>query len=188
MRHKVFLARYAQWYAIMIEPHVHVIAALAVCSRIADVWTTWLVTPTLKLEANSLARRFGWPFALLTILLGFVAYLSPALGVIVLTASFMVAASNASKIVTAKALGEDEMLAMSQRVMLATPPWPGLLYMLMPGIFIGALGGALLLFYPRGTQWGYYFGVGMLTYALAIFIWYPVRYFRVRSGTRKLSE
>jgi len=172
----------------MIDPYVHVIAGLAVCSRIADVWTTWLVTPTLKLEANSLARRFGWPYALLTILVGFVAYLSPTLGVIVLTTSFMVAASNASKILTAKALGEDELAAMSQRVTLATPPWPGLLYMVLPGIFIGVLGGTLLFFYPLATQWGYYFGLGMLTYALAVFIWYPLRYFRVRAELKNKHE
>jgi hypothetical protein len=172
----------------LIEPYVHVIAGLAVCSRIADVWSTYLVTPTLKLEANSLARRFGWPFALLTILVGLVAYLSPAAGVIVLTTSFMVAASNASKIVTAKAIGEDEMAAMSRRVMLATPPWPGLLYMILPGIFVGILGGALLFFYPLATQWGYYFGLGMLTYALAIFIWYPLRYFRVRTELKNEND
>lgn len=169
----------------MIESDVHVIAALAVCSRIADVWTTYLVTPTLKLEANSLARRFGWPFALLTIPVGLLAYLSPALGVIVLTASFMVAASNAAKIVTARALGEVEMVALSRRIMQATPPWPGLLYLVMPGIFVGALGGALLLFYPLGSQWGYYFAVGMLTYAAAIFIWYPLGYFRARAHAHK---
>lgn len=166
----------------MIEPYVHVIAGLAVCSRIADVWTTYLVTPTLKLEANSLARRFGWPFALLTIPVGFIAYLSPAVGVIVLTTSFMVAASNAAKIVTAKALGENELAALSRRVILATPPWPGLLYMLLPGIFVAVLGFSLLYFYPLGSQWGYYFALGMLTYALAIFIWYPLGYFRVRAS------
>ena len=69
----------------MFEPYVHVIAALAVISRIADVLSTYLVTPTLKLEANSIARRFGWWYALLTILIGFVPYVSPALGVVVLT-------------------------------------------------------------------------------------------------------
>ncbi len=61
----------------MIDGHVHVIAGLAVCSRAADVWTTHLVTPTLKLEANPIARRFGWKLALLTILVGLVAYASP---------------------------------------------------------------------------------------------------------------
>jgi hypothetical protein len=170
---------------ITIEPYVHVIAGLAVCSRIADVWTTYQVTPTLKLEANSLARRFGWPFALLTIFVGLVPYVSPPLGVIVFTASFMVAASNASKIVMAKALGEDELEALIRRVFLATPPWPGLLFLVMPGVFSGALGGGLLFFYRDASRWGYYFGLGMLAYALAIFVWYPVRYFRVRAEAGK---
>jgi hypothetical protein len=169
----------------MIEPFVHVIAGLAVCSRIADVGTTYLVTPTLKLEANSVARRFGWRFALLTIAVGLVPYVWPQLGVIVLTVSFMVAASNASKIVGAKALGEDEMAAFLRRVLLATPPWPGLLFLVMPGIFVGMLGASLLLFYHEETEWGYYFGVGLVLYAVAVFVWYPVTYFRVRAEARK---
>lgn len=165
----------------MIETQVHVIAGLAVCSRIADVWTTYQVSPTLKLEANSVAHRLGWRFALLTILVGLAAYLSPPLGVIIFTASFIVAASNASKIMMAKAIGEDELAALSQRVILATPPWPGLFFMVTPGLFIGLLGGSLLFFYPAGPQWGHFVGVGMLVYAFAVFVWYPVRYFRVRA-------
>lgn len=168
----------------MTEGYVHLLAALTVCSRVADVWTTYLVSPTLKLEANPIARRFGWKFALLTILIGFVPYVSPTAGVIVLTASFLVAASNASKIVMAKALGEDELAALSRRMILATPPWPGLLYMVMPGICMAAFGGSMLLFYPQPTEWAYYFGVGVLAYAFAIFIWYPIRYFRVRADVK----
>ncbi|MBI2300860.1 MAG: hypothetical protein HYU66_18275, partial [Armatimonadetes bacterium] len=54
--------------------YVHIIAGLAVCSRIADVWTTYLVTPTLKLEANALARRLGWWFAVPSIGVGLLTY------------------------------------------------------------------------------------------------------------------
>src|ERR1041384_5615345 len=169
----------------MIETYVHVIAGLAVCSRVADVWTTYQVSPTLKLEANALARRFGWRFALLTILAGLVPYVWPPVGVAVLTMSLLVSASNASKIVMAKALGEDELAALVRRVLLATPPWPGLLFLVMPGIFSGALGGSLLLFYHDASEWGYYFGLGMLAYAVAEFVWYPVRYFRVRAEAKR---
>jgi hypothetical protein len=165
-----------------------VIAALVVCSRIADFWTTYQVTPTLKLETNVLVSRFGWRFAILTLLAGMVPYLSPPLGVMILTTSFIVAAFNASKIVTAKAIGEDELAALARKVMLATPPWPGLLFMVMPGVFIGVLGGCLLFFYPEGTQWGFYFGLGLIAYALSIFVWYPVHYFRVRSKARNTSN
>jgi hypothetical protein len=169
----------------LIEPYVHVIAGLAVCSRLADVLTTYLVTPNLKLEANSIARRLGWWYAWLTVPVGLVAYASPALGVVILTMSFMVAAANASKILTARALGEEEMAALSRRVIGATPPWPGLLFMLMPGIFVAILGGTLIYFYPLANQWGHYFGLGLLVYALAIFVWYPLNYLRMRKHMKQ---
>jgi hypothetical protein len=169
----------------VIESYVHGIAALAVCSRIADVWTTYQVTPTLKLEANSFVSRFGWRFALLTILAGVIPYFSPPLGVIIFTMSFMVAAFNASKIFMAKALGEDELAALIHKAILATPPWPGLLFLVMPGIFIGILGVSMLFFYSQETQWGYYFGIGMLAYAFVVFVWYPTHFFRVRREAGK---
>lgn len=167
---------------------VHVIAALAVLSRLADVWTTYMVTPTLKLEANSVVSRFGWWYALLTIFVGFIPYYSPPVGVVVLTMSFMVAAANASKIFTARAIGEAEMAALSRRVIQAMPPWPGLFYLVSPGFFVVMLGGSILYFYPLQTQWAHYFGVGMLIYAMAIFLWYPIRYFRVRRQLAKTPE
>lgn len=170
------------------QTEVHVIAALAVTSRLADLLTTYLVSPNLKLEANSLARRFGWWYAWLTVLIGFIPYISPAAGIVVLTASFMVAASNASKILMARALGEEELAALSQRVLQVTPFWPGILFMVMPGIFIAALAGSLLYFYPSETQWGYYFAIGMLTYAFAVFVWYPLRYFRLRKKLREVGR
>jgi hypothetical protein len=169
----------------MIDEYVHVIAGLAVCSRVADVWTTYLVSPTLKLEANPVARRFGWKFAFLTILVGLVAYVSPQMGVVLLTTSFLVAASNSSKIVMAKAMGEEQLAAFSRRVILDTPPWPGLLFLVMPAFFIAMLGGSVLFFYPQPPEWGYFFGLGMLAYAGAIFLWYPVRYFHVRAEAKK---
>ncbi len=169
----------------MAEPYVHVIAALTTCSRIADVWTTYLVTPNLKIEANSLVRKLGWRFALLTILVGLVPYYSPPLGIVILTASFMVAASNASRIVTAKVLGEEELAALMLRVIVETPPWPGLLYLVLPAIFVAVLGASLLFFYPAPQHWGYYFALGMLSYAFAMFVWYPVHYFRIRKHAGK---
>lgn len=160
---------------------VNVIAAIAITSRLADLLTTYLVSPTLKMEANWLARRFGWRFAWLTVLAGLIPYVSLTAGVVVLTASFMVAAANASKIVMARAIGEDEMLALSERILQATPLWPGIIYMTLPGVFVAALAGSLLYFYPSSTQWAYYFAVGLITYALAVFVWYPLRFLRMRA-------
>jgi hypothetical protein len=162
------------------EFSVNEVAALAVCSRVADIWTTYMVTPTLKIEANSIARRLGWPYALLTILAGLLTYVWEPFGIVLLTASFLIAASNASKIVMAKALGEDELAALSRRVILATPPWPGLVYLVLPGVFVGVVGGLLDLYY-EDLGFAHYVGLGMLLCAAAIFVWFPVRYFRARS-------
>ncbi|HEY2773455.1 MAG TPA: hypothetical protein VGK20_05330 [Candidatus Binatia bacterium] len=167
---------------------VHVIAALAVCSRLADVGTTYLVTPTLKLEANAIVRRFGWRFGALTVVLGLFAYVSPPFGIVIATMSFIVAAFNSSKILMARALGEDEMVEIGRRVFLATPPWPGLLYLVMPGIFIAVPAVMLLQFYPDASEWGYYFALGMLGYSLAVFVHYPVRFFRVRAQAKKAGR
>ncbi|MEJ2359936.1 MAG: hypothetical protein P8Z75_00715 [Gammaproteobacteria bacterium] len=166
------------------QTEIHVIASLAVISRLADLLTTYLVSPRLKLEANSLARRFGWWYAWLTVPIGLIAYVSPGAGIVVMTASFMVAASNAAKILMARALGEDGMVALSHRILLEIPPWPALLFMVLPGVFVAALAGSLLYFYPSPHQWAYYFGVGMLTYVFAMFVWYPLQYFRQRAKLR----
>jgi hypothetical protein len=46
----------------------HVIAFLLLLARIGDVGSTYLISPTLKLEANPIIRRLRWPFAGITIL------------------------------------------------------------------------------------------------------------------------
>lgn len=170
------------------QVNVHVLVALAVLSRLADIWTTYMVTPTLRLEANSVVRRFGWWYGAFTVLIGFIPYYSPPVGVVVITMSFMVAASNASKIFTARAVGEEEMAAMSRRVIQAMPPWPGLLYMVTPGFFVTMLGCSILYLYPQPNQWGHYIGMGMIIYAFAIFLWYPLRYVSVRRKLAKSSN
>ena len=62
----------------------HLIALLVLVSRIGDVGTTYLITPTLKLEANPIARKLRWPFAIATLALAFLPYWSVPLALIVL--------------------------------------------------------------------------------------------------------
>ncbi len=57
----------------------------------------------------------------------------------------------------------------------------------MPAFLYAALGGSILFLYPDGSEWGYYIGIGMFAYALAIMVWYPIRYFRVRAEAKQLS-
>ena len=62
----------------------HFLAALVLLSRIGDVLSTYLVSPTLLLESNAFVRRWGWPVALLSLLFCFVPYYNTAVGVVVL--------------------------------------------------------------------------------------------------------
>jgi hypothetical protein len=43
----------------------HFLCVVMLISRIGDITTTYLATPTLKLEANPIMRLLRWPFAIL---------------------------------------------------------------------------------------------------------------------------
>ena len=45
------------------ESFEHALCGLILLSRLADIGTTSLITPQLKLEANPIMRRLGWRFA-----------------------------------------------------------------------------------------------------------------------------
>jgi hypothetical protein len=76
----------------------HSLAALILVARIGDIASTYLATPRLVLEANPIARRLGWPFALLTLLLALAPYYNTAAGVLVLVPSLLVASRNCGSI------------------------------------------------------------------------------------------
>lgn len=72
------------WYAF----------GFALAGRVLDVMSTFLVTPTLRLEGNWLAHRFGWKYVLASVLLALFAFASPFLGIVVGTMSCVMAFSN----------------------------------------------------------------------------------------------
>ena len=86
----------------------HLLCILILVSRLGDIGSTYLVTPKLKLEANPIVRKFGWWFAIATMLLCLIPYYSTGMGIIVLIPSLMVSASNTAKIWFARAYGESE--------------------------------------------------------------------------------
>jgi hypothetical protein len=45
----------------------HVLCGLLLVSRIGDVLSTYLLTPSLALEANPVVRKLGWRFAVLSL-------------------------------------------------------------------------------------------------------------------------
>ncbi|WP_297926413.1 hypothetical protein [Metallibacterium sp.] len=83
----------------------------ALLGRLLDIFSTWLASPTLKLEGNGFIRRFGWPYALLTILAAFLTFVQPGFGVIIGTVSYILAFSNMrSAMMVRYAGGEDALL------------------------------------------------------------------------------
>jgi hypothetical protein len=147
----------------------HLLCGLILISRIGDIGSTYLVTPSLKLEANPIARKLGWKFAWLTLLVCLVPYYSTALGVVVLVPSLLVSASNTSKIWFIRAYGESEYQALVRRLAKGSKLSHALAAVMASALFIALAALVLLFLCPDQTRdWGYWFGIGLMTYAFAI--------------------
>ncbi len=167
----------------------HVLCGLILVARIGDIGSTYLVTPTLKLEGNPVARKLGWPFALATLLVCFVPYYDVALGVVVLVPSLLVSAANANKIWTAKALGEEglhnSMLEAARkgslRVALACL-YGSCGFTLLTGIVL------VVLCPDPARNWGYWFGLGIVVYGIARIVHGTAFYIRMFGKARSGAE
>jgi len=145
----------------------HVLAALVLVSRLADVGSTYLASPGLLLEANPIARRIGWPFAMLTLGVCLLPYYSTATGVAVLTVSFLVAGSNLSRCWVMRALGEREYRTMLERAV-SRARLSTTVAFILASASCPAVVGALLVSLSAATEWGYWFGIGIVLYAIGI--------------------
>lgn len=146
---------------------VHWLAALLLLSRLGDVLSTYLSTPTLKLEGNAVVRRLGWPFAWLSLAVALLPYYSPAVGVAALTTSLFVTGSNLTRGWFARAIGEEEYHALLLRALARTRLQRVLAFLWGGAASIG-LAGVLLVIWSETFEWGYWFGIGIILYALAI--------------------
>jgi hypothetical protein len=166
----------------------HVLCALILLGRLGDIISTWLITPRLDLEANPLVRKLGWRFAVLTVLLCFVPYASPILGVMLVPPFLMVSGSNISKIWMVRAVGEKAVLQNSVQAARNSTFRGAVTCALLSGnLFI--LTGLVLVYLVRlevpRTQVSWlaeYFGYGIATFGLAILIhgtFYLRRIFRL---------
>lgn len=167
------------------DAFTHLLALLVLLSRVGDIASTRLVTPRLTLEANALVRRFGWPFGYATLLLAVVPYASPPAGIAILTASLFVTAANLSRGWFGRALGEDEYYALLLRVARRSRRRDALAFTAAAAALL-ALSGLFLMGVSGGaTTAAFWFGVGIVAYALAIAIHgstFIVRVFRQASG------
>jgi hypothetical protein len=150
----------------------HVLCVLILIGRIGDLGSTYLITPTLKLEMNPVIRKLRWKFALTSLALCLVPYYSTSLGVMVLVPSLLVSASNTAKIWMVRALGEDRHLEI-----LYTAARSARLSHAIAGIWVSqtflALVGLLLLFLSPDPErdWGFWIALGILIYAAVIAVY-----------------
>ena len=149
-------------------------------SRLADIGTTYLVSPQLKLEANPIARRLGWWYAWASLLIAFFAYVGTGIAVAALVASLLVSASNASRIWVSRAIGESELHLFSVRAAAKAKPSSAVASMLMSSFLIALFAGVIFVFYPDQNDWGYWLGYGVMLYAIITATYNPLAFFRAR--------
>jgi hypothetical protein len=156
------------------------LCGLILLARIGDIGSTYLVTPTLKLEANPIIKRLGWWFAVATLLVCLVPYYSTALGIIVLIPSLMVSVSNIGKIWIARALGEGEYYELLLRTAKRSRLSHALLPTIAAAMFLALIGLTLILLCPDlDKDWGYWFGLGFLAHAFVIGFYGSLFYVRL---------
>ena len=146
----------------------HTVAVLLLVSRLADVLSTRLVTPTLRLEANPFVRQLGWRFAVSSLLLALIPYFMLPVGIAILAASLLVSASNFSRGWLAHAVGEDTYEELLMRAGQTGRRRTALDFVLTGGGFACLAG--LILMWLSGSQDhpAHWFGFGIVVYGGAV--------------------
>ena len=86
----------------------HTLAVLLFVSRAGDVGSTYLLTPTLRLETNPIVRRLGWWWALASFAVCAVPYWSLELAVMLVVPFLLVSAANTAQVWAVRTMGEGE--------------------------------------------------------------------------------
>jgi hypothetical protein len=149
----------------------HFLAAALLLARLADIGSTRLATPNLRLEMNPLARKLGWPFAWATLglcVLPYVADWGSAVALPVIVMSLFVSASNLSRAWVMRSVGEEEYLAFMRGAFARARP--RLVYgsIAVSGALTASAGLLLMLFYPDPEAWAHDFALGIVLYAAAL--------------------
>jgi len=159
----------------------HFLALALLLARGGDILSTWLVTPRLELEANGLARRLGWKFAVITLPVCLLPYYHTGLGFSAVVVFLLVAAGNLKGVWLVRTIGERRYLRLVER---AARAGRGLDFAVATGghaLMFAAFGALLLLFHESGS-WGFYAALGVFGYAFAAFFHTCLFYRRVRNA------
>ena len=145
-----------------------VLLGLVLFGRGMDLFSTWIATPTLELEANPIARALGWRGGVAVNLVAcLVLAVLPLAAVSVATTSVLVASRNLQSAWLMRTLGEHEYRAWIAARYRETPRGVFVICLLLHTGLLGLVGGALMLF-SRWQLVPFAVGFGILTYALAV--------------------
>jgi hypothetical protein len=158
-------------FAAFGSPEYFVLLACVSMSRALDFFSTWVATPNLLLEANPIARKMGWKIGILINVAICVAFaLWPLPAIVISTTSILVAARNFQSAWLMRSMGElSYRLWMGERL---SEAGRGLFLFCLAAqtVLYAALGGILLFFSDwRLVPFG--IGMGIITYAIAVFIY-----------------
>lgn len=153
-------------------------------SRGMDFLSTWIATPNLLLEANPIARKLGWRWGIplnIALCLGIAFWPLPA--VIISTTSLLVATRNFQSAWIMRSMGEhvyrgwiaDRLRETSVGLFLVCLVGQTLLVAIVGGMLLW-LGGGMLI--PLGV------GIGLIGYAVAVFIYTLISVWRNRRPAR----
>lgn len=159
----------------------HVIAFLLLLARLGDVGSTYLVSPTLKLEANPIVRRLRWPFAIVSIVAAAIPYYSVPVGVTFLVLSLLVCASNCSRLWFVRTIGESAYHRLVIDTARRAPLALGIVFCLASPVCMAAIGGVTFLFYPSlQKHWAAWIAYGFVLYALVMAVFGTSTFLRYR--------
>ena len=141
---------------------------MLVMARSADLFSTWVATPHLELEANPIARRLGWRWGIVmnvAMSLGCAAW--PLLAVSLATTSCLVAARNFQNAWLMRSMGETGYrMWFADRVAAAPRGWVWLCF-LSESLLTALIGAALMLLGPAQLI-PFSIGLGIFAYGFAV--------------------
>jgi hypothetical protein len=167
----------------------HLLAVLLLIARLGDIGTTYLLSPNLKLEANPIIRKFRWPYAIATLLICLIPYVSPRGAVTILVASLLVSMSNSLRLWLVRTVGEEAYYQSVVEAAGRANPRQSVALLFLPAVFMSLLAFAIFIFYPDpDSDWGFWIAAGVFAYALVLFIYMPGSFIRFRNEAVRLKQ
>jgi hypothetical protein len=157
----------------------YILLGFLALARAMDFISTFVATPNLVLEANPLARKMGWKIGIpVNVLLCVVIPLWPLPALVIITTSILVAARNFQSAWLMRSMGETNYRLWMTEKLSQVPRRLFFGCLLAQAILYTGVGLALM-FYSHWHLVPFGIGMGMITYALAVFVYTLLSVWRI---------